>query len=138
MLMPPAAFIVHTLPQAKAAAQAGAEAGRALLLHSAANAAATLGAEGWLALLQAVRSDHPDAQILEGFLDCGRAPGLAMAALRIGLRRLTLLPDCPSWSRISDITRQMGGELSADPPRDALDLSQPRDPLAAARMWVEG
>ncbi|MEN0074328.1 MAG: hypothetical protein AAGC69_08095, partial [Paracraurococcus sp.] len=74
-------------------------AGAALVLHlagsdgvtllSAPGAAATLGAPWFLAILAAARAAAPGVPHA-AVLDCGAAPGLALAALRAGLRDLVL------------------------------------------------
>jgi hypothetical protein len=86
-------------------------AGRAPTLVSPPNAAALYGA-GFLAALESrARREFPDIDFAF-VVDCGDAPGHALACLRSGLRRLSL--DSPH-ERLENIARQMGAELTRRP-----------------------
>lgn len=47
---------------------------------------------------------------------CDDNPGLAMEALRGGLRRLVCAAPAEPLARLADIARQLGGEVTAEPP----------------------
>jgi len=87
------------------------EAGRAPTLVTPENAAATYGA-GYLAALQdRARREFPDVAF-SLVVDCGDAPGYALACLRAGVRLISMSePD----EKIADIARQMGAELVRRP-----------------------
>ena len=73
---------------------------------------------------------------LEGaILDCGRDPGMALAALREGV--LAIAVDVPGevQTKIADIAGQSGATVQT-PPTPARDLGDAADPLAAAREWL--
>ena len=99
---------IQSLPQAIAALTAAAARGEEALLLSAPQAVRSLGAGGFLALIQAARAEVPQAHCL-AVLDCGSAPGLAMAAMRLGLAVRVEAP-----LQTLDKLRQMGGRVFAD------------------------
>ncbi len=55
-------------------------------------------------------------------LDCGDAPGAAMAGLRAGLRYLVLNSRVPAWPRVAAIAAGLGGVVLAERPQ-GLDLA---------------
>jgi len=107
------AVIIHCAAEARLARALAGPAGVTLL--SAPGAAGFLGAAWWLALLRAAEAEPC------GVLDCDRAPGLALAALRAGVRRLLLLPGAPGRATVALAAAELGAELIAERPR-ALDL----------------
>ena len=132
-----AAFIAHTLAHAVAAFSAAAESGQSIVLLSPPHAVRSLGAEGWLALIAQARSRVPAAQV-QPILDCADAPGLALAALRVGAPAIRLRARPEVQRKVADIAAFHGASLIADDWPDALDLEQTRDPLASARVWLRG
>lgn len=110
---PPPAVVVHAAAEARFAVSVAADTGVTLL--SAPGAAGYMGALWWQALLRAA-----DAEAA-GVLDCDRAPGEALAALRLGMRRLLLLAEAPGHDAVAAAAAECGAELwSVRPP--ALDL----------------
>jgi hypothetical protein len=96
------------------AAMAAVASGRPVTLLSPPGAAATLGPLWWRALMDAAReaATAPMADIL----DCGAAPGYAMAALRCGCPILVLAP-CPSWRAVAAAAGTIGAVvLDSRPP----------------------
>jgi hypothetical protein len=80
-------------------------------------------------------------------LDCGRDPGIALAALREGV--LAIAIDVPGeiLAKIADIAQQCGATVHTRVPScegtptgvtPAFDLGKAADPLAAARAWLNG
>lgn len=125
------AVVVHGLAHAIAALRPG----RPTLLLSAPEAAGHAGCLWWRELAQAARAACP-ATPCQDALDCGAAPGLAMAALRAGLTLLILSPDCPAFAAVQAAARAQGAVvLPARPP--ALDLATRG---AARRLdgWLAG
>ena len=84
-------FIIHGPDHAQAALAAAAEAGVPVVLVSAPWAAAAVGAPWFLAVVATARAAFP-AVAAEAVLDCGDAPGLALAALRLGAGVVRLAP----------------------------------------------
>jgi hypothetical protein len=96
------------------AAMAAVERGRPVTLLSPPDAAATLGPLGGRARREAAReaATAPMADIL----DCGAAPGYAMAALRCGCLFLVLGP-CPAWHAVAAAAATTGAVvLDSRPP----------------------
>ena len=124
------AVIVHSLAQAKAALAAGLAAGRPVLLLSAAGAAGTVGPGWWREVTAAARAAHPKVNA-EALLDCGDAPGDAMAALAAGVTELSFHGSEPARQKLV----QMGAALHPRPVQ-ALDLADEPRPETACRAWL--
>lgn len=79
------------------------------------DAAAFYGA-GYLAALQdRAREEFPDVAFIL-VVDCGDAPGYALACLRAGVKTISMGPvDTQIHDKIADIARQMGAELVRRP-----------------------
>jgi len=100
-------YCIQNLQQAISTLTAAAERGEEAVLLSAPQAVRSLGAGGFLALVNAAAQAVPQARF-QAVLDCGPAPGLAMAAMRLGLAvRLDAPPE------ILEKLRQMGGTVFA-------------------------
>ncbi|HEY2132177.1 MAG TPA: hypothetical protein VGH36_04260 [Acetobacteraceae bacterium] len=102
---------------------------------SAPSAACYAGCGWWRALMAAAQREFPDTPA-EDILDCGAAPGFAMAALRAGQRQLVLDPTCPAFAAVAAAAARLDAVvLGTRPP--ALDLAEPG---AARRLvdWVRG
>lgn len=115
----PPAVVVHGLPDVVQACGPGLR----LTLLSAPGAAIFAGPGWWLALMRLARARHPGL-IGADILDCADAPGLALAALRLGQRSLILDPRCPAFDDVAAATAGLGGRMLAQRPL-ALDLAAP-------------
>ena len=110
--------VVHGLAHARAALRPGF----AVVLLSAPGAAGYAGCLWWRELVAAARAFYPATPALD-VLDCGDAPGHAMAALRVGQRLLLLDPACPAFLAVADAAATLGAHvLAARPP--SLDLAE--------------
>ncbi|MCW3477425.1 hypothetical protein [Limobrevibacterium gyesilva] len=130
MFSPPA-IIVHGLDHARTALRPGLP----VTLLSAPGAALYAGCGWWRALVAAARMEFPGTQGTD-LLDCGDAPGRAMAALRIGQRGLILDPACPAFPAVAAAAGTLGATVLPHRPA-SLDLAQP----GAARLlsvWLRG
>ena len=105
---PPAVTVHDAAGAALVLRLSGSLPGPGVTLLSAPGAAATLGAPWFLAILAAARAAAPGVPH-DAVLDCAAAPGLALAALRAGLRDLVLDPRCPGFAAVASAA----GELSA-------------------------
>ncbi len=95
----------------EAALQAARESGTTPTLVTPEDAASFYGA-GYLAALQErARQEFPDVAFTL-IVDCGDAPGHALACLRAGVKRISM---DPMNDKIADIARQMGAELVRRP-----------------------
>ena len=105
------AILVRDWRQMKAVLTAARDAAQAPTLVTPENAAATYGA-GYLAALQErARQEFPDVTFTL-IVDCGDAPGYALACLRAGVRTISM---AERNEKIADIARQMGAELVRRP-----------------------
>ena len=131
-MLPPAlprAVLVRGLPHARAALSHGYP----VTLLSAPAAGAEVGAPWWRALVTAARAAYPGVPMAD-LLDCGNAPGAAMAALRTGQLALVLGP-CPARARVRAAAATLGGFVLDMPPR-ALDWASADSALRAG--WLAG
>jgi hypothetical protein len=123
--------VVHGLAHARAALRPGWP----VLLLSAPAAAGYAGCLWWRELVAAARSFHPATPALD-VLDCGDAPGHAMAALRVGQRLLLLDPACPAFAAVADAAATLGAHVLARRP-PALDLAE-RGAARRLTGWLAG
>lgn len=123
ILLPPA-VVVHGLADALAALAPGLP----VTLLSAPGAGGFAGAGWWRALVAQARGTHPHTPCHD-VLDCGDAPGHAMAAIRAGQTILVLSPTCPAFARVATLATV----LAVRP--HALDLADPRT-VPRLRTWL--
>jgi len=103
-------ILVRDWRTTEAALQAARADGTSPILITPAGAASFYGA-GYLAALQdRARQEFPDVAFTL-VVDCGDAPGHALACLRAGVKRISMSE--PN-DKIADIARQMGAELVGD------------------------
>ena len=104
-------MIVRDWRQTQAALLAARAAGSAPVLLTPEGAASRYGA-GYLGALQdRARAEFPDVAFTL-IVDCGDAPGHALACLRAGVTKISMA----TWNeKIADIARQMGAELVRRP-----------------------
>jgi len=126
------AFVVHDLPQAVAALTAAADCGRPVVLLSPPEAARSLGIGGFLGIVRTAQQAVPTAQGT-AHLDCGAAPGLAMAALAAGIGAVSVEGPPIMLAKLAEIAARCGGRV-AERPSGAVDLARAADPLAMARQ----
>lgn len=131
----PAAFIVHSLAQLRAALAAGAASGRSILAVSAPSASAYAGASWFAALIAAGKAEFPDVA-LTPILDCGDRAGDALAALGLGLRHLVFTGHAEAAARLARIAAESGATILDRRP-DALDLLDRTDPDRAAQKHCQ-
>ncbi len=104
-------IVVRDWRTTEAALRQAREDGTAPTLVTPADAASLYGA-GYLAALQdRARNEFPDVDFTL-VVDCGDAPGHALACLRAGVKRISM---DPMNEKIADIARQMGAELTRRP-----------------------
>jgi hypothetical protein len=109
--MAPLPILIRDWPQMKAALETARRSGDAPTLVTPEDAASFYGAGYLAALEERARREFPDV----GFtlvVDCGDAPGYALACLRAGVRCISMRE--PN-EKIADIARQMGAALVRRP-----------------------
>jgi fructose/tagatose bisphosphate aldolase len=133
-------IIVHSLKDAQAALDVAAELGLPITLRSAPGAARYLGASVFREMIAEACGQYPDLAVTSVF-DCGDDPGLALGALRDGLKVIRLNVSGDALDRIADIAAETSARVEAagkdegeeGPVLDLLDLD---DPEAALRTWL--
>ena len=102
----PRAVVVHGAAEVDRACAPGLP----VVLLSASGAALFAGVGFWRALMEQARARHGDL-IVADVLDCADAPGLALAALRLGQRALVLDPACPGYAAVVAIATRVNAKL---------------------------
>ena len=138
-------IIVHGLKDAKAAVAVASDLGVPVTLRSAPGAARYLGATVFRDMIQEAQRLHPGVAVTAVF-DCGDDPGLALGALRHGLKVIRVSLSGEVRERIAGIAAQSGGRLEEEGPDNggaacaagepALDLLDTNDPEAAVWSWL--
>jgi hypothetical protein len=131
-----ARIVVHAFDQARSALAAAAALDCDVTLASAPGAGAYAGPGWFKALTEAAACAVPDAHY-DTVLDCGAAPGIALAALRLGLKRVRFRGRAEALRRLQAIAAQLGATVEADD-EAALDLRGTRQPEARCRAWLVG
>ncbi len=132
----PPAIIVHSAPQALAAAEAATALGRPLTLRSAPGG--TLGV-GWFASLDALLAERYPALDLTLVLDCADEAGMALGALRRGLKVIRIAGSADVRAKLGALAESYGARLDQDlrPPLDLADgLVEQADLAARCRDWL--
>lgn len=130
------AVVVHALEHAEAALEAAEEFDLPVVLESAPGAARYLGAALFQAIVATAQHNHPDVTFL-AVLDCADQPGLALAAIRHGVKAVRIDAPDDVRAKIADIAAQAGATVDTAE-RERLDLLNVDDPLAACRDWLSG
>ena len=111
-----------------------------MTLLSAPGAAAFGGPLWWAAVAVQARAAHPGL-VTGDILDCGGAPGTALAAIRCGCATIALDPACPGWAAVAAVAAEVGATLLGSVP-PAFDPGVPhrgkRDPARALAGWLAG
>jgi fructose/tagatose bisphosphate aldolase len=129
-----ARVIVHSPAHAKAALAAAAALQKPVILLSAPGAGAMTGPRWFLALVAQAARDYPAAQY-EVVLDCADEPGMVLAALRAGVKRVRFTGAAQVRTKLVEIAAALGAEIEDGAP-PALDLLEARDPETACRGYV--
>ncbi len=133
---PQTGFIVHGLAHVEAALAAAVAARTAVLLLSAPDAAATIGAGVFAAIIREGRAAVPGGRSL-AVLDCGTAAGRALDAIdhRVDAIRVRLKPALRA--RIAALAGTAGVRVFEGRVQ-ALDLRGHSDAHAACQNWLAG
>lgn len=129
------AIIVHNLDHAEAALEAAAAMDVEVTLISAPAAAAYIGATVFRDMIAKAAELHPKARF-RAVLDCGEEPGLALGALRHGIKGVRISNGPVLSEKLADIAGQRGAFVYAKE-GDELDLYGMDKPAAACRAWLE-
>ncbi len=103
-------FIIHDLSHAIAVANVVKRSERSVFIKSAPGLATTLGPEGYLAILDEIK-DLCGRGSITGVLDCGAEPGVALGALRRGVKFISVDLSDTIQAKISEIAEQHGATI---------------------------
>jgi hypothetical protein len=129
------AFIAYDLSQMIAVLAVAARHGRAVRVLSPPGAAASWGAEVFAAMTAAAARAVPAADATF-ILDCGDAPGHALAAIGAGIRHLRINATALAQARLEDLARQAGVAIDRGDASDALDLFRCENVPQEATEWL--
>jgi hypothetical protein len=128
-------IVVHSLGDARAALEAATSLGVAVTLASAPGAGIYAGPGWFKAVIETARDEFPSTAF-SSVLDCGDAPGMVLAALRQGLRRVRFTGPGATAARLADIAGQCDAVIERGPLEPALDLLDRSDPGALCRAFL--
>lgn len=121
---------IHSQDHARAALTAAAELDKAVMLVSPVMAGAFAGIGWWRELVCLMTEEFPRIP-LSAVLDCGPAPGLALAAIRAGIGHVWLDVEPAMAAKIASIAEQAGARV--DRGTVTLDLLGVPEPGPACR-----
>lgn len=127
--------IIHSLEHAKAALSVAERLGVPVVLLSAPGAAAYVGAAVFREMADAAARFCPGARFT-AVLDCGEDPGLALGALRHGIKGVSISVAPEVKGKIADIAAQSGGVVY-ESKTEALDLLEVDDGFEACMDWLK-
>ena len=136
-------IIVHDLKDAMIAISVATRQGCGVTLRSPPGAATYLGPQVFLEMIERAKVGHKDTEVHAVF-DCGDDAGLALSALRHGLKAIRINVPTRTLEKISDIATQMQARLETANPDDTegvttvLDLLDLEDAESAIRSWLMG
>ncbi|NQU60973.1 MAG: hypothetical protein HQ512_07565 [Rhodospirillales bacterium] len=131
-------IIIHCLDDAKAALAVAGELDVPVTLRSAPGAARYLGAQVFRDMIEEAAGSYPHLRITSVF-DCGDDPGLALGAMRHGLKVIKTSVSGEALKSLADIAKQSGARLDEGGPEGqepALDLLDMEDTKTAVRKWL--
>ena len=129
-------IIIHSLDHARAVLAAAAALGVPVTITSASGAAAYVGPQWFIEVVELATAAHPDVQVT-AILDCGDAPGHVLAALRQGIKRVRFTGRAAVAGKLAALAKRQGAELIRGRLK-ALDLQDSSDPAAACHRWLAG
>ncbi len=129
-----ALIIFHSLADALAGLAAAEKSGQPIGLITAPGAAGYAGVGWFLEIVAHIECQKKQARI-DLILDCGAEPGVALGAIRAGVKMLRLVGQEPVREKITKIAADHGVVLF-EPRGPALDLQFSDDAKAACCDWI--
>lgn len=128
-------IIIHCLEDARAAIAVAVELGVSVTLRNAPGSGRYLGAAVFRDMVDEAAGSNPPVAVTSVF-DCGDDPGLALSALRGGLKVIRSDVTGEAKDRIAEIAAQTGARLDGNEAAPVLDLLELTDKEAALRTWL--
>ena len=136
--MKPRVIIIHSLNHARSAVAAAIQCETPVTIASAPFAAAYAGAVWFQKVVEkaAAEQDGLPPGYVTAVLDCGDEPGLALSALRQGMKVIRYGGSVASRRKITAIAAELGAELWHGK-MDSLDLDGVNNATDSCRQWLE-
>ncbi|MBO22099.1 MAG: hypothetical protein CMM26_07000 [Rhodospirillaceae bacterium] len=128
-------IIVHDFDQAVAALAAANALDHPITLLSAPGAARAGGAAWWRELMTQATAAIPHLDA-EWILDCADEPGMALAALREGVRAIALDAEYDTRARVEQIAKRLNATLVKVDRAGILDLAGANNPQRACELHL--
>ena len=125
---------IHSLEHACAALSAATRLSCPVILQSAPGGAGNLGAMVFIQVITQATRQYPQARFI-AILDCADDAGLALNALRNGVKYISVDLDGQALMRISDIAQQSGAAVMEINPL-ALDLKDVNCSVTVISDWL--
>ncbi|HEY3919424.1 MAG TPA: hypothetical protein VGL83_16665 [Stellaceae bacterium] len=123
-------IVIHSLGHARVALAAAAARGVPVTLASAPGAALQAGPAWFKAVIDQASETYPQVAVT-AILDCGAAPGAAMAALRAEVRHLRFHGAAGLLPKLAEM-----GAVFAAPAEEVLDLIDSAEPETACAAFL--
>ena len=130
-----APIIVHDPDHLNAVFESAATLRVPIIAITAAWAGAAYGALYWVEAVAAAREKWPEADVAVA-LHCLDDAGLAMAALRMGWKRLIFTGERRVRDKIVEQAAAVDAAVFAEPEAPVLDLGEHADPGAVIAEWI--
>ena len=130
-----APIIVHDPDHLNAVFESAATLRVSIIAITAAWAGAAYGALYWVEAVAAAREKWPEADVVVA-LHCLDDAGRAMAALRMGWKRLVFTGGRQVRDKIIEQAAVLDAAVIAEPEGPVLDLGEHADPAAAVTAWI--
>jgi hypothetical protein len=129
-------IVVHSLGHARAALEAASSLKRDVVLASAPGAGCYAGPGWFKSLVALAQASYPESRT-EAVLDCGAEAGVALAALRLGLKRVGFSGNAEARAKLEDIAQKLGASIESGG-AEALDLRDKKNAAALCRAYLAG
>lgn len=133
--------IVHSLAQARAALAAARDLDARVALQSPPDAGYYAGALYFRKIVDALEAEFGAGPDWHFLFDCGADAGLALNALRHGLKTLLFRGGKAQGDKLAQIARKEGAAIRRSPQggkaESLLDLLDRPEPYATVRRWLE-
>lgn len=136
-------IIIHNLKDAITAISIASSQNYDVVLRSAPGAAGYLGPQVFYEIIEQAKIGYEGIKV-QAVFDCGNDSGIALSALRHGIKAVRIDVPIKTLKKISDIAKQL--QASVETPHSnedknsllALDLLDLDDPESAIRSWLKG
>jgi hypothetical protein len=130
-------IVIHSLDHARAALRAARDSEADVTLASASAAGCYAGPAWWAALIAVARREFPGVPF-DDALDCADHAGVALGALRAGVKRVRFTGEADAAARLSQIASQLGAVIETAAAEPACDLRDSVDPEGLCRRIFSG